>query len=170
MATKTPYPFTTKEEIERMLTAQGLLLQMDDSRNQILDQAELDALDEIIDWATEQVELQLGEYYDSEKLKDSPIVRRWATIYACYFLSRRRGRPGVFRELVQEAEEWMALIVSGARELPRVPRRDTAAPVMTNYVIDERYRTRKIRTQDATSTGSSYPGQDSDFSIYDPLG
>lgn len=150
------YEYTTRAEMDRIFSASGVSLRIDD----LSDPDDVTIFTEIIGEATEMVNYYCSLNYEEIDLNDSFMVRRWATWIACYLLSQRRGNPAVFSDKYEEVLAMMEEVSNFTRIIPRLPTREDLTPAMSNLHIDDRFRTHKIRVHPTISTGGTYGKQD----------
>lgn len=162
-----PYLYTTVAEMNRLFSTVGVTLLADDSENGIVEAGEAEAIDDAINEATDYLNMTLLQFYEDYHLADSPLVRRWATAYACFFFSQRRGNPSKFNKLIARIEESLEAIQVGQKQIPRLPTRSTFAPSVTNHVINDRFRIHKARVKQSLSTSEHYAGRDEDYEFLD---
>ncbi|MBW1953241.1 MAG: DUF1320 family protein [Deltaproteobacteria bacterium] len=151
------YTYTTEAEIMRVLSREGWLSQADDDRDGIVDPA---LLQEVVGEATEEINLYLAQRYRPEDLANHTLVRRWATYFACYLVSLRRGNPAHFTGIVERITGWLERIFANRMNLPGLPVRKEMGPAMSNLEINDLYRRRKIRVDPVTSVRGQNPDQD----------
>lgn len=154
------YRLTSREEIARMYSTIGVTLRMDD----LVTENESDMMLELVNAASETVASYTLKYYNTDKIVNSPWIRRRATIIACYYLSMRRANGTQFtREyqlVIEELERFLGPkppIIPGQDGNP-VPVRTSMIPTVSSYIIDDRLRYEKLRVRQQYST-KPYPGQ-----------
>lgn len=140
--------YVTQDDMEALLSSEGVDLRLDDNADGSVSAAELDRLTtQARNYATAQVNRFLTGRYDAADLATSWVINEWATYLACNWLSRRRGNPGLFKAEVEEAIKDMKEIRSGASNLEDIPARNPAWPTWSNVRVDQNYRLRKIRVE-----------------------
>lgn len=140
------YSFTSREELERLLSEDGLLLHTDDSEDSE------EVIDEIEERATGRVKQELNRAFDDIDLSNSPRIREIATIIGCYLISIRRGNPSLYSEQYMEAMVDLERIASGELYLSELPRSSNTAVVAQNVSSDNRFPFTPIRVDVITST------------------
>lgn len=156
----TGYNFTSREEIERLYSTVGVELRLDD-----LDSGTAsDHIDEIIVAATQTIASYTLKYYANEAIYLTQWVRRRATIIAAYYLSMRRANGTQFNAEYQRIMEELQMflkyphpMIPGNDGYP-APVRSSNVPTVSAYIVDDRNRRRKLRTNKDYTT-KSYPGQ-----------
>lgn len=143
------YTYTTRADIEAILSFDGAQGRLDDDSSGALSASEQGFVTKAISWATARVNLYLLGRYAASDLATSWIVNQWSTIVACYWLCCRRGNPaaGSIKDLYEETMEDLKLIRSGEGQLPDVALRTAAWPAWSNVRIDILYRLRKARVE-----------------------
>lgn len=149
-----PAPFTTRDEIERLFSADAVQVRIDDAADIL---AETDVIDEVIADATEFVWQYLWTRYAEAQVVNRDWVRRRATYVAAHFLSQRRGNPGQFIDRFEQIKEELQLVYTCALHVPDAQVNTVQQPVVSNYVVDNRNYGPVIRvTEDSTG---GYPEQ-----------
>lgn len=131
---------TSKEEIERVFTADGVSNHLEDTNDT--------TLTEIINRASEKVLLYLRTNYKLEDMMTNVWVREQATYIACYLISIRAGDPSLYTDMYQQVLEELQLVRSSLLDpgIASKPR-----PVVQTPIADNRY-TRTLRTDPRKST------------------
>jgi len=150
------YTYTSQTEIERLWSVTGALYRADDDSDGA---AETNVWDDIVDEATDVVNLYILRWYDEEYATNNKWVRRVASIIGAYLLSTRRGNPPQFESQYERVMAQLEQVGSGTFRIPRLPMRDDFTPSMRNYRVDHRFRVPKIRTVQQISTGGVYSGE-----------
>lgn len=159
--TRYAYYYTSREEIQRLLSDDGEELHSDD----FYDNSEL--MQEIIERATGRVRQYMRKSYDDSDLANSPRIREITTIIACYLLSIRRGNPSLYQEQYVEAMADMQAIVDNILYLDELPRSSNAPAFMQNVSSDNRTPFTPMRVDMITSTrttGKEWVGRFAPFS------
>jgi phage gp36-like protein len=154
-----PYPYTTIEEMEHVLSPLGVQLRGDDNDDGTIDPG---VIEDCIDEATEWVNLYVSTRYSENSLNTSSWTRAITTRLACYLVSQRRGNPALFEAETERILNWLTMIKNGQLRIPRLPDRMNLIPSMSNYRVDDRFSINKTRVQPSISTGASYGKQDLD--------
>lgn len=153
------YTFTSREEIERLYSTLAVNLRIDDlsSANQT------NMFNDLVNAATSTVASYTMRYYNNADLVNSSWVRRRATIIGAYYLSMRRANGTQFgleyQRIIEELEKFLTstppFIPDDVGGL--VPIRSAAIPTVSRQIVDDRYRTDKLRRVPSQST-KPYPG------------
>lgn len=144
--------YCTQADLERKMGAKAIVAYADHDADGIADTG---VIDDAINQATEELDAYLTNRYSQASLQTSPIVTRWATTLASYFLSINRGNPPP-ESLAAEFTRIMTLLVdvvsTGVYQLPGVSLRSDMRPTLSNLRIDRRYTQSKIRVEKAISS------------------
>ena len=116
--------------------------------------ADTGVLDDCINQATEEIDLYVATRYERSDLADSNLVNRWATLFAAYFLTTRRGNPtpNSWEIEFQRIIELLQDVNDGKKKIPGIPLRADMRPSMSNLTIDRRYRRSTVRVTPTNST------------------
>jgi len=159
------YLYTSQAEIEAKLSAAGALLQADHNQDTTLDAAdETGVWSDVVNEATDTVNLYCLELYNDYDLANSLWVHRQATWIGCHLLCLERGNPspGTFQLQYDRALANLELIHSGALRIPRLATRSDITPSVSNQAIDNWFFENKARTIPSISTGGVGSKQDMD--------
>jgi len=159
------YTYTTQSEVERICGRNAALLHMDDTGEGL---AETSVWDDVIDEATDTINLYCEQTYDCSAMADNKWVRRQASYLAAFFLFQRRGDPGHFHLHYERIMQNLENIRTGKMQIPRLGTREDLTPALSNYVVSDWYRVTKIRVQPSISTGKSSGRQHLDHRGYPP--
>lgn len=163
------YLYTSQAEIERLMSSKSAELYVDDLGIGVADDPAV--WTDVIEAATDTVNIHCQLYYEESVLANSSWVHRITTWVAAHYLTQRRGNPGAYSNLYAEAMSYLERIRDGELQIPRAALRSVMVPAMSNFTIDDRFRVNKIRVQQSISVGPQTGDQDS-FSWavwYDPL-
>lgn len=156
-----PPLFTSQREIIEVLGPLAASLLTDDAdsaavEDNLWDDACLDATDEI--------QIRCERWYDPAEMAKNRSIRRWASYLGAYFVTRRRGQPGLYEDQYQRIITILDSIAQGPHKMqvPRLPTRSDNTPAMSNFRVDDRFGIRKIRVQRTISTGGPSVLQDVD--------
>lgn len=147
--------YTTRADVERMLSAAGVRLRLDHFGDGISTGAtDANVMTDAVDMATETVNFYCWSKYEPSRLATSVLVNRWATVLAAYEVCMLRGNPvpNVLMQRAEKVETYMQQVADGPRVLPNVPRRRTGAPVFSNLRCDPRFILKVIRVERNNST------------------
>lgn len=145
-----PTYFTSEAEIVEVMGEAGIAMRMDD-----VDPEDYDTtLNRIMADATDTVKLYLSGRYSVADLDASDFIHRRCTFIACYYISRRRGNPGQFREMYEEARGDLEEIRDGDLILPDTPVSSDMTPALSNFTMDARFR-QPMRVRTELSTGNT---------------
>lgn len=156
------YPFTTRDEIERLFGEKAVKLRQEDLQGGDLT---LYWTDLIAD-ATTKMQAYLEMYYEPADLANSRWVRVRATWIGAFLLSQRRGNPAQYLSRYQEIMEELQAIAAGILQVPGLPTRADFTPAMNNLIVDDRYALAKLRVHDPISTGGTSGRLHSSFLIH----
>ena len=140
--------FCTKEDMIRHLSHAGIIAFSDHDDTGTEDD---DVIDDSIERATEEITGWLCPLYTVVNLALSPIVKRWATVTACYHLVKTRGNPVPeslhedYDKIFAMPDGWLAQTRKQQFKLPGIARSDVNTPAFSNLTIDRRFRREKIR-------------------------
>lgn len=148
MSYGTPYPitFTSREEIERQVSADAVNWHTDHQSDDEL------IMEEEVQRATGTVKSRLNKLFSDIHLSQSPWIRHRCTIIACHNLSIKRGNSSIYEsQYFQILEEFVDLL-DGELFLEELPRQAGASVVMQNIHTDNRYPFTPIRTDVISSS------------------
>lgn len=144
------YLYTSETEIRRLISSTGANQWIDD----IPDDYD-DFLVEVINDATGTINSFLERFHDPDQLYQSYWVRRRATYLACYYLTSRRGDPGIFGEHYDRIMGELDAAAEGVLQVPGVPYSTGMLAVMQNVTVDQRFTYSKSRVRKSISTDTS---------------
>ena len=153
------YTYTSQTEIERIWSSAAALLRTDDDQDDV---AESGVWDDIVNEATDTVNLYLEKWYEPSDMAENLWVRRAATWVGAHLLSLRRGDPGNYFDRYERIIAVLQEIWEGKRQVPRLAQRADTSPAMSNLRVDQRFAVKKIRVQESISTGGTSSRQDLD--------
>ena len=142
---------TSEDEINRLFSTSGVSLRIDDLSAG--DQTTFK--NEIIYQATETIYTYLETLYELADLGNSYWVRQRATYIAAYLLSLRKGNPGHFVRMYNEAIADLEAVQSGSLQVPSLYLKEDLSPSMSNLTVDNRYHLHKQRVHPSISTGGT---------------
>ncbi len=152
------YGFTTTEDMQRYIGAAGVALITDDLESSIeIDKAIEEAILEAEDWMLSY----LLHRYDPEGLFNVNWVERRMTEAACFFLFQRRGQspPVSLSETFARIEENLNQIIDNDKmTIPGAIPRVQGGPRVSNYAVDNRAITNRLRVTGRDSMGT-HPNQ-----------
>jgi phage gp36-like protein len=156
-------PYCTQTDVEALLSEDGVDASLDDNQDGQVDADADPWMSSMIEKATSDVNLYLLQRYTVAALAASAWVKWVTATFAAVGLRKRRGNPAP-QSLLDDAERYLEnlkAIATGAMALPgdtglAAPQFDTG-PTVSNMTVDRRYRRRKVRVVESTSTGSQ-PG------------
>jgi phage gp36-like protein len=150
------YVYATQAEVEVWASQQGLQAFTTDDKSGI---APINLWATAAVYATRDVDLYCGRFYDPSALYPSYLVHEWAVFICAYRVMKRRGNPAPDSVLedYQETIERLEMIRDGKLKLPGVPVRNTHAPTLTNYSINDNWGFAKLRRDPVTSVGPLTP-------------
>jgi hypothetical protein len=149
--------FTSRSEMERLLSFKGVHLHLDDANTD--DENYLDGTNEyvtptnvmveIIDRVTARIMEYLAPRYDANNLYEIPTIREIATYMACHELSRRRGNEPLYDAEVAGYEERLERYREGTLFLNAPSSRRA---YVQSFTVDNRYYRHPIRVIRPAST------------------
>lgn len=148
------YVFTTIDDVEALLSADGVAGRLDDDADATNDTGELAYMTQAINWATSRVWIYLSRY-SAQSLAQSWLVNYWCTIVAAHIVSGRRGNPpaGSIAEAYEQTMEDLKLVRSGELTLPDAAVRDSAFPAWSNLGRPSLYHNyKRLRVQGPISS------------------
>lgn len=157
MTLMTITPFCAQADIERLLSPYGVEAFSDHNRAGTYD---ADVVDDCIAQASEELAMHLTQRYTVEGLATSPLVARWATVVAAYFLCGRRGNPipdsiaAEFARIMDLDGGLAAQVSSGRLQIPGLPLRCDMRPSWSNLQVDRRFIRNKTRVTKSNSSDS----------------
>jgi len=170
------YVYTTLEEMQRIFgTESGASLidpvsaRMDDDGDlsTTLDTIEQQALYDVQEEATHEINYYLCSRYEPSILTANTWVRRACSYLACYFLCQRRGDPAQFKDARDLILTRLREISNGTKNLPLASQRaDDLTPAMSNLVVSDRYSRKKLRVQTPISEGGTDGSQHPEYINY----
>lgn len=147
--------YTSKEEVESLLSSDGVLLRLDDDQDAANSAGELLRINTLaVNYATARVNLYLGNRYTSAQLATSWSVHDWATMIAARWVCRRRTNPvpESLQDAYDEAIAEMTAIRDRLMSLTDIQERQADQPVLSNMTLDGRYKVKQLRKQLPIST------------------
>lgn len=155
MAVYGPYAFCDKGDVERLLSAEGVRLRLDDDGDGAVNEdEEEDILNDCVSEATETVLYYCWAKYDPSVLALNPWVNRVASHFAAYALCRVRGNP-VPEPMVNyllEVEKKLKEVRDGNGLVPRAPLLRRLAPRVSNARVVPGYTFRVLRVDPNSSS------------------
>lgn len=151
--------YCTLADMERKFSEPGVTAFADHDESGTADTG---VVDDSINQATDEINLYCQGWYTPARLATSPLINRWATLFACIFNCENRGNP-VPDSFLLERERIMALlerILSGTMQLPGIPLRADMGPSFSNLGIDRRYAYRKVRVKPNSNQAPTMLRQD----------
>jgi len=149
--------FTSRSEIERVLSFKGTYLHLDDTDSD--DENYLDGTDdfvtpsnvieEIIDRVTARIMEYLAPRYEAINLFQMPTIREIATYMACHELTKRRGNEPLYDAEVAGYEERLERYREGTLYLNAPSSRRA---YVQSYAVDNRYYRSPVRVIRPAST------------------
>lgn len=143
--------YTTEAMMERKVGAQALIDWCDHDADGTQDS---NVLDDSINDATLEIDLYCRPKYSAASLATNNLIKRWATVLACFFCSQNRGNPPP-DSLARQAEriyKQLERIRLCTLMLPGVALANDTRPTWSNRRVDRRFRNNSIRV---TKTNSS---------------
>ena len=141
--------------MERLFSAYGVTAFSDHDEDGLADDL---VVSESIAAASAEILIHLNNRYLQADLVQSPLVRRWATVGALWFLCQNRGNPVpeslslAWERLIDDQNGTIPKIGRGLNQLPGLQLRYDSRPSFSNLRIDRRWPNSKTRV---TPTNSS---------------
>ena len=151
------YTFCTRAQIERRLSAEGVLSRLDHDEDGALSPEEEAALADAIDDASQTIQFYLWAKYDPAIMGNYSWVQHRAVDYATYLLCGFRGNPvpdSVY-ERVEKAQAFLEAVQQGKATVPGLPLRRRLAPQWSNVRVEVGYQFKCIRVEPNTSAPHS---------------
>lgn len=148
------YVYTTREDVESLLSADGLAGRLDDDASGGVVSSELAHLTQAIRWATARINMHLVSYSFPE-LAQSWLVNWYATVIAAHMISCRRGNPaaGSLQDTYEGVMEDLARLKTGEFVLPDAALRDSAFPAWSSLSAPRLgARVQRLRVQTSLSS------------------
>jgi phage gp36-like protein len=162
-----PTTYCTAEDVEGLLSTEGVDARLDDDSSGAVDGSEDGRMTQAISYATAKVDQYAAGRYAASDLAASWVVNEWATSLACCWLCRRRGNPvpASIKELCDATIEDLKAVLAGTLPIADVGQRYTDQPAWSNVRVDPRYRVRQIRVERPISeqSPSQRPTKSRDF-------
>lgn len=142
-----PFLYCTEDDVQSLLSPAGETGRLDDDAVGSINPQQQGWLTKAISWATARVNFYCASKYATADLATSWVVNNWAVVLACDWLSRRRGNPSPFGDLVEEVMQDLKDIRSGEAQFSDIGLRTAAWPAWSNVRVDQLYALRKIRVE-----------------------
>lgn len=150
--------FTSKPEMERLLSFKGVFLHLDDldiSDPNYVAGTDIEASDEnmileIIQRVTSKIMEYLAPRFEASALEQNTRIREIATYWACHDLSRRRGNEPLYEDEVAQGLETLERYREGSLYLDAI----SSGPrtYVQSYITDSRYFRNPTRVLPHAST------------------
>jgi phage gp36-like protein len=144
-------PYTSDAELVSLMGQEWLISNADHDGDGAADP---DAINRAINAATQEIDLYLGQRYESSVLATHDLVRDWATVRAAMKLHRTAGDP-LPQVLIDEWAEILATLKAlgaGQMTIPGLSTLGNLRPTMSTRRIDRRYGQRTVRVERDNST------------------
>lgn len=140
--------YCTQQDVEAILSTDGVQLRLDDDQSGVTDSAESAYMTQYIGWATARLNMYLMGRYDAADLAQSYAVNEFAAIMVAQRICRRRGNPAAnsIQELYEESIELLKQIKAGVMGLEDVAERTSGAPFWDN-IRHTRHALRRTRVE-----------------------
>lgn len=155
-----PLELCTQGDVEAVLSADGLTLDLDDDETGANSATELTYLTHFIRWASARLRMYLGGRYDDADLSKSWAVNEMAAIMVAVRCSRRRGNPAS-ESLIEAYGETMELvrqIKAYQMSLEDVAER-TSGSISWRNIRHSRHTLRRSRVERPISEGTPPQGK-----------
>lgn len=141
------FVYCTEDDLQSLLSPDGETGRVDDQATGSINPTQAGYVTQAIQWATARVNFYCGSKYATADLATSWVVNNWAVVLACDWLSRRRGNPSPFGDMVEEVMSDLKAIRSGEAQFSDIGLRTAAWPAFSNVRVDALYALRKIRVE-----------------------
>ena len=158
--------FTSRTEVESVLSTVGLDLRVDDDLDGVVSTAEEDYLVDAMAEATDEVAGYLLHRYEHSELENSRWVRRVTSYFAASAICRRHGNPDMFVTELERYQKKMEDVIAGKFFIPNANSRVMIGPKMSNIVVDNNYANNKVRVDKQSSVGDEAPDRHADQGLY----
>ena len=148
------YVYTSRTEMARLYSEVAVQLREDDDDDGV---AESGVIQDCIDEATDMINIYCLDWHEAADMADNLTVRRWATLIACWLLSQRRGNPEQFAGRYEQIVALLEKCLTGHYHIPRLATKKDFTPGVSQYVVDDRFKIRKLRVTEQISTGGGTP-------------
>jgi len=155
--------YSSRAEVEAIWSIEGLDVRLDDDDDGTVGSIEEERLILCIAEATDDINGFATHQYDPSVLLGSRTVRRWASYMAASALSGRRGNPEQFCNKITRIELQLALLKSGAFNIPDIQTISDVGMAMSNMTIDRNYRLNPVRVDPHTSVGDDAASEETEY-------
>ena len=157
MGVSSRWLFCDKGDVERRLSAEGVLLRLDHDDDGTVSVAEEAGMADALSDAAETILYYCWAKYDPTVLQQSAWINRRAVDFATYVLCGTRGNPipDSVSKRAREAEKKLLEIRDGPGLVPACPLRRRMAPAWSNTRLDPRFSFKVIRVDPQTSSQAS---------------
>ena len=144
--------YTSQDEIERLMSREGVFLQTDDLTGSDL----TDYFTEVIADGTDYINQYAGFRYLEADMKNNRWVRSRATWLGAYYLFQRRGQapPAVLQNRFIEITDELEKVHAEKILIPRLKTSEDLSPAMSNLKVDHSFQVNKVRVKPTISTGT----------------
>ena len=165
-----PELLSSREEVESILSADGINLRIDDDLDGVTDGTSGSANDteKLIDALVEASDEGYENLwrYTPENLCTSRWVRRRCSYIAAYILSIRKGNPSLYEDKYHQYLKEFRMVRKGLKHIPRLSPKRSYQPTMSNVIVDQWYGYAKLRTTQELNEGPDDPKQFPDTLAY----
>jgi phage gp36-like protein len=168
------YKYTTEAELVRLMSQASLTEFLTDPDGTVLVDTPVpttptksEVLNDAIDRATDKVNDYCYQLYELRLLANSRWVRVRATAIAAHYLTQRKGEPGRYQQLYDEAIADLQSVKETKTYIRELPLITDMRPTANNQVIDDRFASSRARSSQRTSSDQpGYSNQKPDVSNY----
>lgn len=150
------HTYTSAAEMERLFSDIALDERIDLTG---VGASEDTVLNDMINDATSTIDAYIAKYYAPASVTNNQWVRRRATVFACHYLSQRRGNPALFTQWFDRILGELEKVAEGKLLIPGAASYGDGIPAVTNYYMDSSFGGQKARVDIGNSSEGSYPGQ-----------
>lgn len=166
------YVYTSEAELVRLMSQTSLTEYLTEPDGTVLNDVDTtptksDVLDDVIDRATDKINDYCYQLYELRLLATSRWVRIRATAIAAHYLTQRKGEPGRYQQLYDEAIEELQAVKETKTYIRGLPLITDVRPTANNQVIDDRFISSRARSSQRTSSAQpGYSNQKPDVTNY----
>ena len=147
--------YCSSDDLDRYLSSEGITAFADHDQDGSSDSG---VVADCIDQATNEIDAYVFRRYAAAEVDGNRLLKRWATVMACRFLTLRRGNMPPeslemeFQRITDPDRGFLSQIAAGKYRLPDVQRKLGNEPTFSNLTVDRRYPQEKIRVKRKSSS------------------
>ena len=151
------YVYCSEDDVQSLLSPDGETGRLDDQAVGSINPTQQGWLTKAINWATSRVNFYCASKYATADLSTSFVVNQWTLVLACDWLSKRRGNPSPFGDMVKEVMQNLKDIHSGELQFSDIGLRTPGWLSWTNIRYDGAYPLRRARAERVTGMSEMTP-------------